>query len=405
MPSAGKRPDLSASPSVALNLSGTVPHHRYLAATLSRSHHLARAVLFGADIEICESDSAGCLKIAHRVSSYRFCNRVLWGLSRRVPMLRQAPRAGVIVSLVAERLLSLSLPLCDVFHGLMGVSLASVRQAKGFGAVTLVDTTTLHPVAFNRAIRVAADRVALSSSHCEHVMPATLVERLEREYEACSRIVVYSRAAARSFSGSSYAHKTVLVHPGVDHAFFRPAGERRRGRDPFRVCYVGRVEAAKNLDLLIQAWRRLAINGAELVLVGRVFPEITDILNRSGSSTIRLKGILSRDEIAKELRQSDLFVFPSTNEGMSLALLEAMSSGLPSIACLETGAEDCLSAGLEGILIAGGDVDALANALQWAYEHPAELLQMGHRARERVCQEFTLARYAERLTALYRQPL
>jgi glycosyltransferase involved in cell wall biosynthesis len=89
------------------------------------------------------------------------------------------------------------------------------------------------------------------------------------------------------------------------------------------------------------------------------------------------------------------------NEGLSLALLEAMSSGLPAIACRNTGADDCILSGTNGLLLSGSSVDGLADAIQWSYEHRDESAEMGRRARNTIEERFTLEHYVERLIGLY----
>ena len=388
------------SNSVVLSLNGLLAHHKYLAESLAQLRLLRRAVLFGNCLEVFEAGSSGQLRLRRRFSSYRFCNRVISGLSRRAPAFMRGPWPSLALSFFVERAISATIPSCAVFHGMMGVCLSGLRRAKDFNAVTLVDTATLHPLAFNREVLAACERSGVRPRNCEHFMPRILLDRLEREYEGCDKIVVYSAASQRTFASFSYARKTQVLHPGIDHCLFTPrAGPRRDAI--FRVCYVGRIEAAKGLDYLIEAWDRLALYNAELLLIGRVFPEIAEMLAKSSVSTIQVAGILSREEVARQYAQSDLFVFPSVNEGLSLALLEAMSSGLPAIACRNTGADDCILSGTNGLLLSGSSVDGLADAIQWSYEHRDESAEMGRRARNTIEERFTLEHYVERLIGLY----
>jgi len=229
----------------------------------------------------------------------------------------------------------------------------------------------------------------------------SMVRRCEQQFEFCDKIIVYSAAAQKSFRPFAYAAKTVVVNPGVNHRIFTP-GPADRSDATFRICYVGRIEAPKGIHHLIEAWKRLALPNAELLLIGRVLPGMRGVETEGPAAHIRLAGILSPEEVARCCRQSDLFVFPSMNEGLSLALLEAMSCGLPVVACQGTGAEDCVTPGKEGLLIPGRNTDALAEAIVWCHGHRDQLPAMGRNARKRVEAEFTLAHYAERLMTLYR---
>ncbi len=90
------------------------------------------------------------------------------------------------------------------------------------------------------------------------------------------------------------------------------------------------------------------------------------------------------------------------NEGLSLALLEAMSTGLPAIASSDTGAQDCVTPGKNGLLVPGRNRDALADAILWCYRHRDELAAMGPAARITVEENFTLSHYARRMMELYK---
>jgi glycosyltransferase involved in cell wall biosynthesis len=393
------------SPSVVLSLSGTVAFQRYLPQALCRKNILRRAVLLGPDLDLLEPDATGRLILRHRFSSYRLCHRLLWAVWRRLARVPRAPVPVLLFSFFADWAISTQLPRCTVFHGLMGVCLSGLRKAKRRGAVTLVDNPTLHPVAWQREVLAECADSGLRPRNSERMIPQFLLDRHEQEYEICDKIILYSSAARKTFDEYPYSHKTVVVQPGIDHDFFAPSAHPRQD-SVFRVCYVGRIEAPKGIVYLIQAWKRLGLANAELVLVGRVFPEVFDSPEVKGSATsIRCTGILSREDVAKCYQESDLFVLPSVSEGLALALLEAMSSGLPAIACKETGAEDCIVSGKNGLLVDGKNVEALVDAIRWFYEHPAERVALGFAARSRIEETFTLAHYAERITAVYEQLL
>jgi glycosyltransferase involved in cell wall biosynthesis len=381
--------------SIALGLSSAA-HQKDLPEALARRGILLRAVRFGAEVEILEPDGAG-VRVVRRFASYRLASRAVWAIWRRLPGVGPMPAPLIRLAWAADRITARSLPRCGVFHGLMGACLANIVRARRMGAVTLLDHPTLHPRAWQREVLAECAATGLRPRDCERSIPPMLFGRLEREYEACDRIVVYSSAAARSFDGFPYAAKTVVATPGVDHRLFAPAPAPRRD-GVFRVCYVGRIEAAKGLHYLAEAWRRLRLERAELVLAGRVLPEMEGLASQDG---IRLAGILAPAVVAEILRESDLFVYPSVNEGLPLAALEAMSSGLPVVACRDSWAEDCVTPGSTGLLAPAHSAEGLAEAILWCRNHPDELAVMGAAARARVEKEFQLSHYVERLVAAY----
>jgi len=156
---------------------------------------------------------------------------------------------------------------------------------------------------------------------------------------------------------------------------------------------------AKGVVYLLQAWK---LPRAELVLLGEVKPEVQSVLRTYADSTVPMTGFLSLQEVAKCYRESDLFVFPSVSEGLAEVLLEAMATGLPVVATDKSGANDCLEHGKEGIIVPARDVDAMADAILWCYQHREESRAMGKAARARIESEFTLDHCIERQIALYR---
>lgn len=391
--------NLVRRPSVTIILNSGA-HQRTLPGALLREGLLRAAVRTATDLDILEPGPDGNLKLVHRFPTYRIANRILWAIWRRVPPCWQkfVPLLGW--STVSDHWISGRLPASDVFHSPMGVYLGSLHRAKARGAVTLIDTPTMHPLAFQREMLSDCADAGVNAFDGEHIMSPAIISRCQRQYEMCDRIIVYSSAAQRSFDPFFYASKTVVVMPGVDHRLFCPsAGARPSGS--FRVCYVGRIEAPKGIHHLLGAWKQLSLPDAELTLVGRVLPEMAYLETEGGAAGIKLAGILLAEGVARCCQESDLFVFPSVNEGLSLALLEGMSCGLPVVACRDTGAADCVTPGKEGLLVPGRDTGALAEAILWCYRHRDELAAMGRAARMRVEAEFTLADYQRRLMELY----
>jgi glycosyltransferase involved in cell wall biosynthesis len=79
-----------------------------------------------------------------------------------------------------------------------------------------------------------------------------------------------------------------------------------------------------------------------------------------------------------------------------------MASGLAVVATDQTGANDCMTDDKEGRIVPARDVDALAEAILWCYQHHEETRAMGKAARERIDCQFTLEHYNQRVIALYR---
>ena len=388
--------------SVSVTLAvGSAPWQKTLAVSLLRAGMLRRVIGAGPYLEILEPNGSGSLEVVKRFPFYRAVNRVLWGTWKRLPKKWRPPSPVMATILLQERLCSRWMPPCDVFHGWMGQSLGSLPVAKGLGASTLIENAGRHPGDFHRAPDEECDRFQIKRSERSPLLPMALIRRMEREYEICDCIVVPSAVAQASFAKFGHGAKAAVVFPGVDEQFFSPFSQPEQ-QTKFRVCFTGRVELAKGAGYLLQAWKRLALPNAKLVLALDIGPEMKSLLETYADSSVRMAGFLSARELLRHYRESDLFVLPSVNEGLAQVLLEAMASGLPVVASDLSGAGDCVTEGVEGLLTPARDVDRIAEAILWCYQHREETQAMGRAARARIESQFTLSHYNQRMIALYR---
>ncbi len=382
---------------------GSQPHQNRLAAKLKQLGMLRRVISFGLELEILDPTGAGDLKLVRRFRSFRIGNRILWGLWRRTPGSKYSRNFPVAIATpVGDWIASRWVPPSTIFHGWSALCLTGMRVAKRGGAVTLIENAILHPTAWQRAVVEECNAFGVRPRDCRAILPSALIRRMEREYEICDYIIVPSAIARQSFVEAGLGEKTIVVHAGVDHNFFSPPMTPAE-REVFRVCYVGRIELAKGVPYLLQAWSRLGIANAELVLIGDVSPEMRPLIERYGGPNVRFTGLLSPERVADHYRNSNLFVFPSVNEGLARVLLEAMASGLPVIATEESGARDCVSPGVDGTIVRARDVDALCEAMLWHYRNPEVTAEMGKAARKKIKERFTLSHFEDRMVAIYRQ--
>jgi glycosyltransferase involved in cell wall biosynthesis len=165
--------------------------------------------------------------------------------------------------------------------------------------------------------------------------------------------------------------------------------------------FAGRLASEKRIDQLVSVWPavRAAHPDAHLVVLG-TGPE-EEALKRSAGAGVHFAG--RTEDVAPYLQAADLFVLPSATEGLSNALLEAMSCGLVTIATSVGGAPDLIEHDVSGWLIPPDQPPALQAALLTLLGDPARWDRLGQRARERVINDYALPVIASRLCALYQQ--
>ena len=110
----------------------------------------------------------------------------------------------------------------------------------------------------------------------------------------------------------------------------------------------------------------------------------------------------SRD-VDSSYRQAAVFVLPSKCEGMSNALLEAQSWGIPAVVSDIPGNRAVIEDGVNGIVFPVGDAQRLAAGIVRLLDSPTERQAMGHAGRRRMVQEFSIDTVAARLAGVYRE--
>ena len=174
------------------------------------------------------------------------------------------------------------------------------------------------------------------------------------------------------------------------------SGNTLADKDPLAV-FAGRLSPEKGLFTLIDAWGCLVKSHptATLLLVGDgpLREDLQTVISQAGlGARIQMTGMV--ESVEPFHRAADWFVLPSSHEGMSIALLEAMALGLPVVASDIPGNRRVLNSAEQGVLVPSGDAEALASSMRFLVESPDQALQMGRAARDRVEREFSLERMA-----------
>lgn len=107
-----------------------------------------------------------------------------------------------------------------------------------------------------------------------------------------------------------------------------------------------------------------------------------------------------RTDIAELLSCSDCFIFPSKQEGLSLALMEAMSVGLPIICSNIRGNHDLVLEKKNGLLVSSNNPEEYATAMKFLFENRKLQLQMSENNKQRV-QNFSVENVTNKMKELY----
>jgi glycosyltransferase involved in cell wall biosynthesis len=237
---------------------------------------------------------------------------------------------------------------------------------------------------------------------------APLAERwLRRFHNRAQATLVPTRALCEELGRRRYAAPRLLAR-GVDTALFHPArrDEALRealgvGRDGLLVIYVGRIAPEKNLALAVRAFRAIHARRPDARYLWVGDGPAREGLARENPDFL-FTGTLRGEALARHFASADLFLFPSLTDTFGNVVLEAMASGVATVAYDDGAAREHLAEG-SGLRVRPCDEEGfIASALQLALADEARW-HTGHAARltaERLDHGRVARDFAELLASL-----
>ncbi len=211
--------------------------------------------------------------------------------------------------------------------------------------------------------------------------------------------------------GVAPAERFVTIHSGVDLPPFTAAKAARDEartslgipEGAFAVGTVGRLTAIKGPGVLIEAARTVIQRRPRSVFVFLGAGELLESLQAKAAAlgigaNVRFAGW--RPDVARMMSALDCFAFPSINEGMGKALVEAMALEKPVVASRVGGIIDLVDDGVSGFLVPPADPQALADRILFLLENPETARRMAARA-SGTAAAYSSAAMVRKIEALY----
>jgi glycosyltransferase involved in cell wall biosynthesis len=174
-----------------------------------------------------------------------------------------------------------------------------------------------------------------------------------------------------------------------------------------RILFLGRIGIRKGAFDVIRAFALLPKDvqaGCHLTLAGDGDTEEARALavEQGCLDRVAIPGWVGKADVERLLVESDVLVLPSHAEGMAMALVEAMSWGLPVVTTSVGGAGEFLEQGSNCLLVTPGDVRGISDAIATLARDPAYRLELGRAARQTVSR-FSIDSYIATLSGVFEE--
>jgi glycosyltransferase involved in cell wall biosynthesis len=292
-------------------------------------------------------------------------------------------------------------PKLDVVHAIMGFGTEVFDYADEVGVLKVIDAPNSHPTTYYGYWQRECDLWCPG----ERVpIPRYMFARMNRELTRADIVIAQSKFCKESMVSNGIPAERIVVNlMGVDTSVFR---KRETVPKKIRFVCVGTICLRKGHQYLFRAFQlaKQKLPDAELVCVGDYKCDFRRERPKwEGSFTHYPR--LTHPEIAELLRSCTAFVFPSQEEGIARAQIEAMACGLPGIGTHEAGTTTLVEDGIEGFVVLGNDPAKLAERMIQLARDPELNQRMGEAAFRKGAVSNTWQDYGDRLLVEYQKRL
>jgi len=265
----------------------------------------------------------------------------------------------------------------------------AMAAARVNGLKTIADHSIAHPSFMKE---VLTEEYRRQGMRCEVTPKSAFWRGILEDCAEADKVLVNSDFVKETFVQNGFAaEKVEVAYWGVRRDFFALKGDYRRD-GPLRLIFTGHFDLRKGARILLEAVRLVRGGGldARLQVVGKMGTGRACI-KPADSEFLTATPFMPQGELKELLAQSDLFVFPTLAEGCSRSAMEAAAAGLPVITTRNCGLPG--RAGTTALLVAAGNVSALAEAIETLGENENARAVLGRSAASLISEKFTWDHY------------
>lgn len=285
---------------------------------------------------------------------------------------------------------------CKIFHSQDGFCLETAKRMKQEGATFICDRGIVSASYLQRISKTEYAKYGIKKEYADcHIM-----DKCHKEHLLADCILVPTETVRQSLVSEGVPKEKMRIVPyGVDLCFFNDVEHNSIGRDTFRVLFVGEISFRKGCHYLLDAWKKLNLSNAELILIGHVEKEFEVYLRRYSGRNYKLISYISQTKLLDYYRSAVAFILPSLAEGSARVIYEAMACGLPVIYTDMAGS--IARNGIDGIEIPSYNTEAIIESINELFKNPEQGYEMGMQGKEWV-KNYSKENYRNKIKEIYR---
>lgn len=216
----------------------------------------------------------------------------------------------------------------------------------------------------------------------------------------CTKIIAVSKAVHRQVAATG-CNNIEVYYIGT---YITDSIRKKENTNNTTICCIACHDRIKGVDILLEALHKLKFDykctNFRCLQVGSNIPDETaELLRKCRDFDIEENVIWcgTRDDVPELLQQCDIYVQPSREEGIGIALMEAASAGLPLIGTNIGGIPEVINDGENGFLFPVGDSECLAKLLHTLHSDKELRHNMGKKAQISVKENFDITKNAREI--------
>lgn len=292
----------------------------------------------------------------------------------------------------------------DLVHCWPGAARRTIRAARHLGIPTLLERPNAHTAYAFEAAAEESRRcgIQLEKGH-DHAFNQRTLDHETQEYEESDFLLCPSEFVAKTFLDRGFSDGKILHHHyGFDENRFTPGPAERLAHEGLEVVYAGVCEPRKGLHYALEAWQASeASQAGAFRICGTFVPGYRQSLGRLLEHP-RVQIMGQRDDLPEIMREADVLVLSSVEEGSALVCYEATGAGCVLLVSDASGAK-CRD-GVDSLVHPLRAVDELASQFSQLYRD-RKLLATLRRGALSARDDLTWTRAGQRLSSIYQQVL